>query len=99
MGVSTKHSKQAVFRSCKFTKTYFFPYALYYFPNLQANVMPNPGVLLCLKRVIVTIDTSVLNQMSVRANLELAMQNVQMEDGIVLDMGLTITLAMGKDLV
>ena len=49
--------------------------------------MPNQGVLVCLKRVIVTIHTSVPNQMSVRANLELAMENVQVEDGIVLDLG------------
>ena len=42
---------------------------------------------MCLKRVIVTIDTSVLNQTSVRANLELAMENVHVEDGIVLDLG------------
>ena len=85
--VSTKHSKQAVFRLCKFTKTYFFPYALSCFSNLQATVMPNQGVLVCLKRVIGTIHTSVLNQMSVRANLELAMENVQVEDSIVLDLG------------
>merc|ERR1712037_865896 len=101
MGVSTKDSKQAlaVFQLCKFTKTYCFPYALSCFPNLQATVIPNQGVLVCLKRVIVTIHTSVLTQMSVRANLELAMENVQVEDGIVLDLGLTISLAMGKDLV